>query len=403
MRIRTSFQHRFGLNREVAAVFWAMIFHEAAYGAYSIVWPLWIERLGAPVSVVGVVLGCSGLLRLGILAPSAVLLERFGTRGPATAARAAAALGLVSAALATHWPQLFLMVVGVAAGDLVLPLGQAHVAAHAGSQRVRAFTLVYTIGPSVALGVAPLATGAVVALWGMRAAFLFAAACSMLSMGFFANLGRSAAPAGEGAARSSYRAAMGDGRVRRLLALMIGTIFTMSLGTAFVPTFLHDVRGLPAATIATLGAAAAIGSALCGLAVARLAWLQRWPLVGVAIAVTGVALGWAILDRTSAMGLIVLAFICRGGFLAAWSLFASVLGEVASDVHRARAFALGEMLGGAAFALAPMAAGPLYAIHPSLPFAAALALAAIFVPLALRARRVTACPRQPALAAVEPA
>jgi len=396
-------RHWLGLNREVTAVFWAMLFHEAAYGSYASVWPLWIERLGAPITVVGFVLGSSGFVRLAILAPSAMLLERFGSRRPAVAARALATLGLVAAALATHWPQLFVTVFGMAAGDLVLPIGQAHVAAHAREQRVRAFTLVYTVGPAVALGIGPLATGAVVAVWGLRAAFVFAAVCAAVSAVAYTAIGHTPLAHAGGSRKSSYRDAFADGPVRRILPLMIGTIFALSLGTSFIPTFLHDVRGLASATVATLGAAAAIGTGVFGLAVTRLTWLQRAPLVAVAIEVSCVMAGLVILDRAAALWLIALAIVCRGGFLSTWTLFAGVLGEVASEAHRPRAFALGEMLGGVAFALAPMVAGPLYALHPSLPFAGAVLLACVLVPLTLRARRLSARTTQSAAPAAEAA
>lgn len=138
------------LGREVENIFWAMFFVEGAFGAYMGIWPLWIERLGAPVTVVGLVLGSSGIVRLAVLAPSAALAERFGVRRLILLARVVAGLGMVSAALATHWTHLFLMVIGSAIGELAFPLTLAHVAAHAGKERVRAFALVFGLGPSVA-------------------------------------------------------------------------------------------------------------------------------------------------------------------------------------------------------------------------------------------------------------
>src|SRR5688500_17581266 len=131
-----------GLGREVGLAFWGMVFLEAAFGAYMGIWPLWIERLGAPVTVVGLVLGSAGVVRLAVLAPSAALAERFSTRRIILLARVAAGLGMVGAALATHWTHLFVMVIGSAIGELAFPLTLAHVAAHAGKDRVRAFALV---------------------------------------------------------------------------------------------------------------------------------------------------------------------------------------------------------------------------------------------------------------------
>src|SRR4051812_13748070 len=92
-----------GLGRELGYVFWAMIGVEAAFGSYVGIWPLWIEALGAPITVVGLVLGSAGLLRLLTLAPSAVLADRIDPRTLIVAARSMTALGMISAAFATHW------------------------------------------------------------------------------------------------------------------------------------------------------------------------------------------------------------------------------------------------------------------------------------------------------------
>src|SRR6185503_9679295 len=97
-------------GRELGYVFWAMIGVEAAFGSYVGIWPLWIEALGAPVTIVGLILGASGLLRLFVLAPSAALADRFEPRRLIVVGRAITGLGLISAALATHWTQLAPMV-----------------------------------------------------------------------------------------------------------------------------------------------------------------------------------------------------------------------------------------------------------------------------------------------------
>src|SRR5687768_9776602 len=133
----------FGLGRQVALAFWGMFFLEAAFGSYMGIWPLWIERLGAPVTIVGLVLGASGVLRLFVLVPSASLAERFGARRLVVIARSAALIGLCGAALATHWTHLAVMVVASAIGELAFPLIRSHVSGHTSGNRIRAFTVVF--------------------------------------------------------------------------------------------------------------------------------------------------------------------------------------------------------------------------------------------------------------------
>ena len=154
----------FGLGRELGYVFWAMIGVEAAFGAYVGIWPLWIEALGAPITIVGFVLGSSGILRLLFMAPSASLADRFNPTRLIVLVRLAAAIGLISAGLAMHWTQLVPMVIGGALGDVAFPLVQAQLARLAGDQRVRAFTLVFNVGPAVAFGIAPLLSAGLIAL-----------------------------------------------------------------------------------------------------------------------------------------------------------------------------------------------------------------------------------------------
>ncbi|MDP9362751.1 MAG: MFS transporter [Chloroflexota bacterium] len=379
-----------GLGRELGNVFWAMVGVEAAFGAYMSVWPLWIEALGAPVTVVGLVLGSAGLLRLLTLGPSAGLAERFDARRLIVVARVCAGLGMIAAALANHWPQLFLMVLGSAIGEIAFPLTQSHVAAHAGARRVRAFTLVFNVGPAAALGLSPLVSGALVAIWGMRAAFVFAAICTAVSILFFARIAPSPPRARDDKAAdetSSYRAALADLPVRRLVTLQFATIFALAVGTSFVPTFLADERGLAPSTIAMLGGVGSVGSVLFGLVVARTLCLQRAPLLSVAIAVGFVALSHAVIATGHALWLIVVAFLGRGGLFSAWGLFVAGVSEVVAERHRGRAFALCEMMGGSAFSFAPILAGSLYATRPVLPLAVAVALGVLMIPVLLRAQR----------------
>jgi MFS family permease len=379
----------FGLGRELGYVFWAMIGVEAAFGAYVGIWPLWIEALGAPVTIVGLILGMSGLLRLFVLAPSAALADRFEPRWLIVGARAITGLGLITAALATHWTQLVPMVIGSAVGEIAFPLTQSHLAAHAGAQRVRAFTLVFNVGPAVAFGIAPLISGALIAQFDMRAAFLFAAACTAFSLFFFSRFApRGKTEDAEDQPRSSYPEALAEPGVKPLLGLQFATIFSLALGISLLPTFLADQRGISPAIVAILGGVGSTGAVLFGLTVARSVWLQRRPLIGICAAIVMVMFALAIVLSTSLVWLIALAFIGRGGLWSAWGLYAATMSEVVdSNRTRPRVFALSEMIGGSAFSSAPIVSGQLYAVRPEAPLLASLATSAALLPILLFAQR----------------
>lgn len=385
-----------GLGRELGYIFWAMIGVEASFGAYVGIWPLWIEKLGAPITIVGLVLGSGGLLRLLTLAPSAALAERIEPRKLIVGARLLTGLGLITAGLASHWTQLLPMIVGSAVGEIAFPLTQGHLARHAGEQRVRAFTLVFNVGPAVAFGISPLISGALIARYGMQAAFFFAAACSLFSLFFFARFaplhGATGPTADEASpeSKSTYPEALREPNVRTLLALQFATIFALALGISLLPSFLADQRNISPALVAILGGLGSIGSVLYGLLIARSGRLQAAPFIAIGIAVLFVVTNLAVSVSTTLLWVIVIAFLGRGGLWSAWGLFVAALNEtVRSDRLRPRAFTLGEMIGGTAFFSAPILAGQLYAIRPDLPLLASVAASLTLLPvLALTQRRL---------------
>ena len=393
-------QARLGLPQPIVPIFWGLLFLEATFGAYLSVWPLWIEHLGAPVTVVGLVLGSSGFIRLFVLAPSATIAEKLGYRRAIVLCRLATAIGLLSAAIATHWTHLFLMLLGGAIGELVFPLLQVLVASQSGEQRMRSFALVFTVGPSIALIVSPLIAGGLVALFGMRAAFVFGATCTLLSVYFLRQIREPERAAMHGHSGSAgYRDAIGDPGVRLIAVLLFGSVFTLSLGVSFIPVFLEDVRGMDAAVISALSAIAAVGTASFGLAVARLTRLQQAPFFAVAFAVGSTAVGFVLFRETAFAPLLAIAFFFRGGLFSTWAMLSAALGDLASAAHRARAFAFCEMVGGLAFALGPMVAGPLYDRRATLPFEAAIVLAVLLVPVLIAGQRVAHRLKRASLAA----
>ncbi|MFN8591210.1 MAG: MFS transporter [Thermomicrobiales bacterium] len=378
-----------GLGPELGYVFWAMIGVEGAFGAYVGIWPLWIEALGAPITVVGLILGSSGLLRLLMLAPSAALADRIEPRTLILAARSVTGVGLVTAALATHWTQLAPMVIGTAVGEIAFPLTQSYLATLAGKDRVRAFTLVFNVGPAVSFGIAPLISGLLIARFDMRAAFLFAALCTLASLFFFSRFTpRAKRVKGETAVRASYRDAVVEPGVAPMLALQFVTVFALALGISLLPTFLADVRGISPALVAILGGVGSTGAALYGLVIARSRRLQRYPLFAIIVAVVMVMGTMIVVLATPMIWLIALAFVGRGGLWSAWGLYAATLSEVVrTDRVRSRVFALSEMMGGSAFSTAPIVSGQLYAVRPEGPLLASLVASAALIPVLYIAQR----------------
>ena len=372
---------QFGLGRENGLIFWALIFLEAAFGSYWALWPIWIEELDAPVTLVGALLGLGGILRLFALLPSAWLSRRYGLKRVMITARAIATVGIFSAALAPSWPWLLPALLGMAVGDVAFPLASTFVAQNAGERRVRAFAIIFTTGPSVSLLVTPLLSGALVATFGLRAPFVTAALFSLISIVLISRLQPVPPPEDdEGDARDGgYRGLLRVPGLPLLLILQFLTFLAIGMGTSLLSIFLHEAKGYSEAVIPPMTALTAVGSIAFSTTVARSVRLSGAPLRAVAITVGVTACAFVLFLRAESLPIVLVAMTLRGGFFAAWPLYSASLGEATPARLRPHVFAMGEILAGTGFVLAPVAAGPLYEIRPELPLIIATVMIAPLV------------------------
>ncbi|MFM9107933.1 MAG: MFS transporter [Chloroflexota bacterium] len=386
--MRGRFRWDFGLGREVGLVLWAMVCDEATMSAFKGVWALWMARLGAPVTVVGLLLGATGILRLLVLTRAASLAERFAPRTLAVISRALLGLGLVTAGLAQHWTQLAPMLLLSAFSVLASPVAKSHVSDHAGAQRVRAYTLVFSVAPAVSVGLSPLLAGLIIAKLGMEAVFYYSAAWCVASALVYWRLNATTPKAAATAeSRSTFREAFADPGVRLVLGLQAASVFAMSVGTSLLPPFLEEVQGLHPATISALGSTPAIGSIVFGLFVARSRRFQGAPLAAAAMCAVFVSASLAVCLSTNLVWLLAVAFLGRGGLFSAWGMFGAALAEVAPDRHRMRVFSLGDMGGNLAFWSAPILSGQLYAVSPQTPLLVSIAVSLALAPLLVAGQR----------------
>ncbi|HEX5166734.1 MAG TPA: MFS transporter [Thermomicrobiales bacterium] len=371
---------QFGLGRENGLLFWAVTFLEAAFGSYWALWPIWIEELNAPITLVGLLLGLGGILRLFVLLPSAWLSRRYGLKRVMIVARSIATIGIFSAALAPSWPWLLPALLGMAVGDLAFPLASTFVARNAGERRVRAFAIIFTTGPSTSLLITPLLSGALVATLGLRAPFVAAAIFSLISIALMSRLRTVPPPDDDDSSTGGYRGLLRVPGLPLLLGVQFLTFFAIGIGTSLLSIYLHEAMGYGEAVIPPMTALTAIGSITFSTIVARSSRLSGSPLRAVAIMVGVTASAFLLFLRADLLPFALLAMTLRGGFFSAWPLYSAALGEMTPDRLRPHVFAMCEILAGTGFVLAPVVAGPLYEIQPELPL---LLAAAMVTPLAL--------------------
>jgi predicted MFS family arabinose efflux permease len=378
-----------GLGRDLGLAFWALTLFEATIGAYASVWPLWIERLGAPITVVGLVLGLSGVIRPFILMPSSWLFERFNPLHLLMGARLLSVVGLMVAAFAQDWTFLLITVVLNALGEIVFATLHTYVADHGGENKVRAFSMVVTIGPAAALIVMPILSGLVISVFGIRSAFVLASITTLGALYFVAQMNFSRPHHGDDSTTvPTYREAF-QHRSTRLILLVHGmTLICLSLGVSLIPNYLEDFRHISPSTISILSAGAAVGTAGFAVYTARSKRLQSSPLIAAAIATCFVIAGMLIMAAFSPLPFVAVAYLFRGGLFSAWVLFISAIGELTPQRLLQRAFIALEILGGGAMSFGPVLSAQLYRFDPRLPLVVGAIGASAMVVVIVRTSRI---------------
>jgi MFS family permease len=378
----------FGLGRENGLAFWGMVFLEGSFAAYMPIWTLFMEELGAPITLIGLLLGFGGIIRFFILLPTASLAKRFGAKRLLIISRSISFIGIGTAAFAPSWPWLLPAMIGIAAGSMAFPIVLSHVAANAGKERVRAFALVVTIGPSVAFLIAPLISSGFIALFGLRSPFVVSALFSLISVLIFTRIKSDHNPVEEGreaVAGESYRTALAVPQVRSVLLLKFLTIFILGLGAQLLPNYLRQVGGHSDDLIALLASLSAVGSMGFGFLLVRNKRFASSPMRGAGIAVAGVSIGYLLFLQPEVLPVIVVGFILRGGLFSSIALFSAALGDVTPDRNHHHIFTISEILIVAGFTLAPIVAGLLYNIWPALPLVVAASLSVPLIGYLLQA------------------
>ena len=375
-----------GLNRDGRLLFWGMFAWEFGFGLYNLLLTLYIESLGATPFQIGLLIGAQGLARIAVTLPSGILAERFSRRRIIICTTAATIPAMFMYGLAQTWWQLLPGMVLLMAGNLGTPAFSSYIVDLSNPRnRARMFTLIYSVGPAAATIIAPTLGGAIAETIALRALFFVSAAAYAAATFVFSLLSERPLTVHHSEQRPSYREAFAIPAVRWVAMLKFGVLGVLALGTTFIPNYLEDVHGLGIGAIGRLGSVQAAGGVLIALLVARLAWISGSRGIALGTMLVGSLCGVTLL--TGNVWILAPAFLMRGGFMVAWSLFHAVLGEIGTDRLRSRVFALGDFMGGIGFGLAPFAAGALYDWRPAAPLFASFLLAPLLGLLAILIER----------------
>jgi len=382
------------MGRDISLMIWGMVIWDIGLGLYMNVWPIYVERLGASPSIIGVVIGLQAVARLSAMLPSGIMADRFDRRRVMWIGTAASVPAAVIFGLAQTWWQILPGLVFWALTNLTIASISSYIAEAAPArERARAFSLVYTVGPAFAFIIGPILGGWLGDRWGIRPLLFIAAALFAISTWVFSLLSTRPLKVHHGQSPATYGEAFRDPAVRAISLLQMGTLLALTIGITFIPNYLQDEHGMSLAAISRYGAIGAAGSIVLSLAVGKRRGLT--PARGIAISAAGVAAVCVAVVATGNVYLLAAVFLMRGWFSVAWSMFGAILADTTPERLRGRAFALAEFAGGIGFALAPFVAGPLYGIDPRWPLlVAAVATPALLVATLVVERRIV----RPALA-----
>lgn len=358
---------RLGLERDNKRIFWAAFFDEGAAGIYMMLLPLYIASVGASPGQIGMVLSIAGLARIGMLTMSSYITDRIPPRQLIALTRGLGIIGLAMLGLSTTWWFSLIGLIVVGTTIVSWPTISNIIAedSRQGRQRMRAFTMIYTIAPSAALLLAPASGGFVADTFGFEAVFIVAGALKFAALGIYSDIRERSVPENVG-----YQGSLLDvGRnhpVRMVCLFMFSTIFILTVAIILVPNYLQDVHKVSLSSIGWLGSISALGSILLGIALNRISFLQQ-PQVILMVAVGAVGAAMLILLFGNVLWLFGLAFFLRGGYFVAWSLFYALLAEVTPSWLRTRVYVVAEILGESGYSFAPFVAGVMFGIFPALP------------------------------------
>jgi MFS family permease len=369
------------LGRDARYLFWGLLAWDFAVGLYASFWTIYIESLKAAPFLVGLLIGGQSIIRISMSLPAGIIADRVSRRRLILITCWIGVPASLIYGLAQVWWQLIPGLILMALTNFSLPALSSYIAdAVPARERARAFTLIYTTGPSIAFIISPIIGGILGEAFSLRLLFFITALMFLATTFIFSHISDRPHTAHEGP-KASYREAISVPPVRMMCLLQFIVLGMLAIGITLLPNFLQDVHHLNIGEIGRLGAIAPVGSILLSTAISRIRWfsLNR----GIALATFSIGTICAVSLLTGNIWLLSLFYLTRGGFMVASSLFTAAAGELAPERLRGRTFALADFMGGAGFGLAPFAAGALYAIRPGVPLFVTAAAAPFLVLLIL--------------------
>jgi MFS family permease len=366
-------------NRNIAALFGGLLSNQVSWGMNALFTPLFLDELGAGPTLIGITMGVPLFAQPLLILIAGSVAERVPPRRLMLATRVVVMLALVGALFSQTWWQLALSLFFFVSGALMNPAVSRSIAdSTTERERAQAFTIVYAVGSSTALLLAPAAGGLVASGFGLRWIYLAGLLFQIISFLAFTRL-RLPKTHHTMEAPATYRDALAYRPLVLVSLFLFGTMLVGFIGFALLPKFLHDVHDLSVGSIGQLGIIAAVSSTLVGLAGTRSRAARR-PMDGVVVVMTLVVLSFVLFLLGASTWVFALAYLAGGCYWVSWAFVDGVVALSTPVRLRTRAFAFSEIFGSAGLALGTVLAGMTYDLAPRLPLLVGLLGTLVLLP-----------------------
>lgn len=346
-----------------------MFFLQAAFGTSDRFKTLYIESLGATPALVGLLLGLAEAIRLLFLVASGPLSDRISPR-ILISTRWLSVVNALFFLFAMHWGMLIPAFIAQAGANLAWP-SISRVIDESGDEasRGRRFLLIYTIGPGVALLIAPLVGAVLAEEFGLRSVFVILLVMITFSSVFFSKV--HPAPLQPRSAGAGYMDVLRHRPTGSLCLLSMCSMFTAYLALTLVPNYLHNEKDISLGMIGAFGSLVAVGNITAGMMLTKGTWTSQ-SLNGALATMLFFPPAFVLMIDGRNVVTVAVAYVLIGIASVSQQAIYGPLGEVTPSHLRTRAFATLEVSNGTGLMLSGFIAGALYAFAPSLPLWVAL-------------------------------
>ncbi|MGQ0602576.1 MAG: MFS transporter [Anaerolineales bacterium] len=357
------------LSRDLRWITVAIFLSGVAEGLSLNFHTLYVQRLGATPEQIGLTFGAAGLVTIFIYVPAGLLADRWRRKPIILAAWFSTILTFIWLSLAPDWRWAIPGFMLYALGSFSRPAFSAYLAGTEDARHVTRAFAVTSVSWSLGSIAAPAIGGWIGEQFGLPT--VFAASGVVYTLSTLALFPISNPPPAAARPQDVHLGRLFQQRpfLWQVFILML-IMFALNVSVVLAPNYLREVKGLTVQQVGTLGTVASLGLVALTIGVGRFAPEKRAPLFAIqATLLIAVLLLWLSPASVGGAlpGLIVVAYLFRGGADAIWTPMSSRLSLWLPAEILSLGFSFRDTAVRTALTLAPLVAGWLYAIDPALP------------------------------------